>query len=78
MKKLYMIFSKMFWISPFVGTKRSPQQNSHIHFFDRLFCAGKTSLEDIFVAEYAKLDEKKGSGGFSENKWNLVSEVMSV
>ena len=31
--------------------------------FDKLFCEGKTSLENISVWEYVKLDDKKASGG---------------
>ena len=27
-------------------------------FFDKRFCAGETSLEDISIGEYAKLDDK--------------------
>ena len=33
----------------------------HLHFFD---CAGKTSLENISVGEYAKLDDKENRWGF--------------
>ena len=44
-------------------TKLSPHKldDPSKTFFDQLFCAGKTSLEDIPVGEYAKLYYKKAS-----------------
>ena len=40
--------------------RRSP----HPLLFHTLFCAGKTSLEDFSVGEYAKLNDKKASWWF--------------
>ena len=47
-------------------------------FFDKLFCVGKTSLEDISVEEYAELDDKKASGFFLRISENLCGyQIMN-
>ena len=63
---------------PDAPRRRFPQKigrTTHIHFFHKLFCAGKTSLGDISIGDYAQLDDKRPVG-VSKNSENFFIQFL--